>query len=183
MALQEKDALQKAAAQLGFEVVHYDLNTIDDLEGAFAAGLRDDVTAFYISGEPLLFADMSRVMSLVTASGKPSVGPYPDWGRRASDVLFNRPWTVSHAGAYAGKILKGAKPGDLPIEQASKFILVINLKPQRRSHRRAFHLAGARRRSDRIVLARPLDSQSEPQPVTWRASMLWRLLSTGPITF
>jgi putative ABC transport system substrate-binding protein len=51
------------------------------LEGAFAAGLRDDVSAFYISGEPLLIANLSRVMSSVTASRKPSVGPYPAFGR------------------------------------------------------------------------------------------------------
>jgi putative ABC transport system substrate-binding protein len=50
LAMQEKDALQKVAAQLGFEVVRYDLNTFDDLESAVAAGLRDDVSAFYISG-------------------------------------------------------------------------------------------------------------------------------------
>ena len=49
------------AARLGFEVVHYDLTTIDDLDNAFAAGLRDEVSAFYISGEPLLSASMSRV--------------------------------------------------------------------------------------------------------------------------
>jgi putative tryptophan/tyrosine transport system substrate-binding protein len=42
VAMQEKDALQNVAAQLGFEFVHYDLNTIDDLESAVAAGLRDD---------------------------------------------------------------------------------------------------------------------------------------------
>ena len=45
----EKDALQKVAPQLGFEFVHYGLKTLDDLEGAFAAGLRDEVSAFYIS--------------------------------------------------------------------------------------------------------------------------------------
>jgi putative tryptophan/tyrosine transport system substrate-binding protein len=128
--LKEKDALQKVATELGFELVHYGLKTLDDLEGAFAAGLRDDVSAFYISGEPLLYANLSRVMSFVTASRKPSVGPYPDWGRAgllmsyATDPLDG----VRHAGIYAAKILNGAKPGDLPIEQASKFTFVINLK-------------------------------------------------------
>jgi putative tryptophan/tyrosine transport system substrate-binding protein len=130
LAMKEKEALQKVAAQLDFEVVHYDLNTLDDLESAFAAGLRDDVSAFYISGDPRLFADMSRVMAFVTASRKPTVGPYPDWGRAgllmsyATDSLDG----VRHAGIYVAKILNGAKPGDLPIEQASKFTFVINLK-------------------------------------------------------
>jgi putative ABC transport system substrate-binding protein len=130
LAKEEKDALQKVAARLGFEFVHYDLNTLDDLESAFAAGLRDDVSAFYISGEPLLAANLSRVMSLVTASGKPSVGHYPDWGRAGLLMSYSTDPLdgVRHAGIYAGKILHGAKPGDLPIEQASKFTLVINLK-------------------------------------------------------
>jgi putative tryptophan/tyrosine transport system substrate-binding protein len=47
--MKEKDALRKVATELGFELVHYGLKTLDDLEGAFAAGLRDDVSAFYIS--------------------------------------------------------------------------------------------------------------------------------------
>lgn len=129
LAMQEKDALQKVAAQLGFEVVHYDLNTLDDLESAVAAGLRDNVSAFYISGEPLM-SDVSRIVSSVTASGKPSVGPYPYWGQAGLLMTYSTDPldAVRHAGIYAGKILHGAKPGDLPIEQASKFTLVINLK-------------------------------------------------------
>jgi putative ABC transport system substrate-binding protein len=130
LAMKEKEALQKVAPQLGFEFVYYDLSAIDDLESAFAAGLRDDVSAFYISTEPLLFANLSRVMSSVTASRKPSLGTIPDWGRAgllmsyATDVIDG----VRRAGIYAAKILEGAKPGDLPIEQASKFTLVINQK-------------------------------------------------------
>jgi putative ABC transport system substrate-binding protein len=129
LAMQEKDALQKVSAQLGFEVIHYDLNTLDDLESAVAAGLRDNVSAFYISGEPLM-SDVSRIVSSVTASGKPSVGPYPYWGQAGLLMTYSTDPldAVRHAGIYAGKILHGAKPGDLPIEQASKFTLVINLK-------------------------------------------------------
>ena len=130
LAKNEKEALQKAAAQLGFEFVHYGLNTLDDLEGAFAAGLRDDVNGFYISGEPLLFSNLPRVMSSIVASKKPSVGPYPDWGRSGLLMSYSTDPLdgFRRAGAYAAKILDGAKPGDLPIEQASKFAFVINLK-------------------------------------------------------
>ncbi|MBA2401888.1 MAG: ABC transporter substrate-binding protein [Bradyrhizobium sp.] len=130
LAKQEKEALKKISAQLNFEVIHYDLNTIDDLESAFATALRDDVSAFYISTEPMLFAHLARVINSVKASRKPSVGTIPDWGREgllisyATDILDG----VLHAGIYAGKILNGAKPRDLPIEQASKFTLVINQK-------------------------------------------------------
>jgi putative tryptophan/tyrosine transport system substrate-binding protein len=130
LAMREKEALHKVAAQLNFEVVHYDLNTIDDLESAFAAGHRDDVSAFYISTESLLISNLSRVMSSVTASRKPSVGTIPDWGRAGllmsygTDIIDG----LRHAGIYVAKILNGAKPGDLPVEQASKFTFVINLK-------------------------------------------------------
>jgi putative ABC transport system substrate-binding protein len=130
LAMKEKEALQKVAAQLDFEVIPYDFNTIDDLESAFSAGVRDDVSAFYISTEPLLYTNLSRVVSFATASRKPCVSTVPDWARAgllmsyATDLLDG----IRHAGVYAAKILNGAKPGDLPIEQASKFTFVINLK-------------------------------------------------------
>ena len=126
----ELTALRNVSAHFGFEVVEYATPTLDDLQGAFASGVRDGVGAFYISGEPLLFTNMPRVMPLVAACGKPCVGVYPEYGRAgllmtyASDTVDG----FRHAGIYAAKILAGAKPGDLPIEQASKFTLVINLK-------------------------------------------------------
>ena len=133
ITLKEKDALGKVANELGFELVHYRFKTADDLEGIFASGRRDNVSAFYISGEPLLVASMSRVVALVAASGKPSVGPYPDWGRAGLLMSYATDPAdgVRKAGLYAAKILKGARPGDLPIEQASKFTLVINQRTAR----------------------------------------------------
>jgi putative tryptophan/tyrosine transport system substrate-binding protein len=94
------------------------------------AGLRDEVSAFYISGEALMGANMQRVVTAVMASGKPGVGSFPDWGR--AGLLMSYAPDLSdgfrQAGTYAAKILKGAKAGELPVEQASKFSFVINLK-------------------------------------------------------
>jgi len=130
LTMKEKEALEQVGAQSSFEVIPYYLKTIDDLESAFAAGVRDDVSAFYISTEPMLYANLARVVSFATASRKPSVSTVPDWARGgllmayATDLLDG----ARRAGIYAAKILNGAKPGDLPIEQASKFTLAINQK-------------------------------------------------------
>ena len=130
VALREEEALQKISAQIGFELKHYGVRTPDDLEGAFASGRRDNVSAFYIPSEPLLSSNMSRVIAFAEASGKATVGSFPDWGRAgllmsySTDLLDG----FRHAGIYAAKILNGATPGDLPIEQASKFIMVVNQK-------------------------------------------------------
>lgn len=126
----EKEALQKLAPQLSFDFVHYEFRTLDDLEGAFEAGRRDNVSAFYISGDTILISNLARVMALVEASGKPTVGPYPDWGRGGLLLSYSTDPMEGfrRAGAYAAKILNGARPGELPIEQASKFVMVINQK-------------------------------------------------------
>jgi putative ABC transport system substrate-binding protein len=130
LATREENALRKAAPQFGFEFMRYNFDTPDDLEGIFASALRDNVGAFYISGQPTLFNNMSRVTSLVAASGKPGFGPYPEWARAGLLLSYSTDLAdgFRHAGIYAGKILNGARPGDLPIEQASKFTLVINQK-------------------------------------------------------
>ena len=69
-------------------------------------------------------------MPFVLASGKPTVGAYTEWARAGLLMSYSADFIdgVRHAGIYAAKIVNGAKPGDLPIEQASKFTFVINFK-------------------------------------------------------
>jgi putative ABC transport system substrate-binding protein len=95
--------------------------------------LGDGAGAFYISGDPLLFSNMSRVMPHILATGKPTLGVYPEWARAGLLLTYSTDAMdgFRRAGAYAAKIVRGAKPGDLPIEQASKFWLVVNLKAAR----------------------------------------------------
>ena len=92
--------------------------------------MREGVSAFYISGEPLLFNNQARVMPLVVASGKPTVGVYPEWARAGLLMCYSADLMddFRKAGSYAAKILGGAKPGDLPVVQASKFVFALNLK-------------------------------------------------------
>jgi putative ABC transport system substrate-binding protein len=130
LAVAELNALRSAAGHFGFEIVHHPIQGLDDIAGAVASSKADGVQALYVSGEPLLFNNMARVLPSVMASGKPTVGTYPEWGRAgllmsySADLLDD----FRRAGIYAAKILGGEKPGDLPIEQASKFVLVVNVK-------------------------------------------------------
>ena len=130
LATAELNALQGVAGQFGFAVVRHDISGLDDIEGAVAASVRDGVGALYVSGEPLLYNNMARVLPLVLAPGKPTVGTYPEWGQAGLLMSYSADLIddFRRAGIYAAKILGGEKPANLPIEQASKFVLVVNLK-------------------------------------------------------
>jgi putative ABC transport system substrate-binding protein len=134
LAVSELGALRKMATPLGFEIVHHPIERLDDVASAVASSERDGVDGLYVSGEPLLYNNMVRVLPPVMASGKPTVGTYPEWGRAgllmsySADLLDD----FRRAGIYAAKILGGEKPGDLPIEQATKFVLVVNARTARR---------------------------------------------------
>jgi len=126
----EQNALRTVAPKFGFELVPYLVKTLDEIEGAFSAGQRDGVSAFYISGDSIFYNNMARITPLAAATAKPTVGTYPEWARAgllmaySADVLDD----FRRAGIYAARIVQGAKPADLPIEQASKFVLAVNVK-------------------------------------------------------
>jgi putative ABC transport system substrate-binding protein len=130
LSAEEESALRKASDHFGFEFMRYSIQSLGDLDEAFSSGVRDGVSAFYISGEPLLYTNIKTVAALVAASGKPSVGVYPEWGRTGLLMSYSSDLSdgFRHAGIYAAKIIQGTKADDLPIEQASKFTLVVNAR-------------------------------------------------------
>jgi putative ABC transport system substrate-binding protein len=126
---QELSEIQAAAHTLGLEVVPYEIKQAEDIGPAFEA-FKQHADALYVVGDNLIVANRARIVSLalaarlptsfntrdiVEAGGLMSYGPnFPDLFRRAAE--------------YVDKILRGTKPGDIPVEQPTKFDLVINMK-------------------------------------------------------
>jgi putative ABC transport system substrate-binding protein len=127
----EHNALRKASSQLGFEVFRYDLEwpSLDGLDDAVALGMRDDVSAFYISGTFAILGHIQQVVASVAKSGRPICSVYHDFVQAGSLMSYsiNIEYGFQLIGRQVAKILRGAKPGDLPVEQADKFTLAINL--------------------------------------------------------
>ena len=130
LAIPERNGLRKASAQLGFEFLNYDIRTLDDFDAAVSSGLRDDVSAFYISGDTRMNLNIPRVVASLAKSEKPTCAVYPSWARAGLLMSYSTDINdgMRRAGFHVAKIIQGAKPGELPIEQAVKFTLVINLK-------------------------------------------------------
>jgi ABC-type uncharacterized transport system substrate-binding protein len=128
----EHNGLREAASRLGFEVLRYDLQwpSLDGLDDAVAEGLSDDVSAFYIAGLFVVLGRVPQLVASVAKSGRPICGVYPEFARAGCLMSYSvdLEYGFRLTGRQVAKILQGAKPGDLPIEQADRFTLVINLK-------------------------------------------------------
>jgi putative tryptophan/tyrosine transport system substrate-binding protein len=125
----EKGEVQRAARTLGLELATVDIRRAEDIDSAFQ-GLQLHAQALYVPAVPLFFANRARINSLalavrlptmhlvreyVEAGGLMCYGPnWPDMWRQAADLV--------------DKILRGAKPADIPVQQPTKFDLVVNLR-------------------------------------------------------
>ncbi len=121
---------QAAAQALGLTLQSYDVRDPKEFEGAFAAMTKARADGLLVQVHPIVFAHPKRVAELAAQSRLPAVYPYRDLvvagGLMAYEANIAAMWR--QAPAYVDKILKGANPGDLPVEQPTKFDLLINLK-------------------------------------------------------
>ena len=130
-ALQET---QRAANSFDIKIQYFDVRGPDDIETAFKAAGREHMDAALILAGAVFFSERPRMAALAAKNRIPTVyqaseyveaGGLMTYGVSIND-LFRR------AATYVDKILKGAKPADLPVEQPTKFELVINLKAAKR---------------------------------------------------
>jgi len=124
----ETDIVRAAATPLGLEVLAAEIRSADDIASTFAA-IATKADALFVVGEPLTFSRRTQINTLAVAARMPtvySVREYVEAGGLMSYgpnffALFRR------AADYVNKILRGAKPEDLPVEQPTNYDLVINL--------------------------------------------------------
>jgi putative tryptophan/tyrosine transport system substrate-binding protein len=127
--IQLRDA-QTAAQTLGKQLVVVNASADGELGTAFAMLAQQRVGALVIAADPFLNSRVEQLATLAARHAMPAMHTGREYARAGGLMSYGTSITDAHlqAGVYAGRILKGAKPADLPVVQSVKFELVINLK-------------------------------------------------------
>src|SRR5215470_2225013 len=121
---------QRVAGSLRVQLQLVEARSPNALDPAFSVVLRERTSALIVISDPMFFDNLTRIVSLAAKSRLPAIyfdGSFVDAGGLMS-YGPNVPDLYRRAATYVDKILKGAKPADLPVEQPTKFEFVINLK-------------------------------------------------------
>ena len=126
----ERSDVEAAARAIGRQHVILDVNSDRDIETAFATFVQLGVGALYVGGGPFLNSRRTQLIALAARHALPTTYPQREFVEAGGLMSYGPSVTDAYreAGLYAGRILKGEKPGDLPVMQSSKFVFVINLK-------------------------------------------------------
>ena len=122
--------LDLAAATLGAKLLVFDIRTAVDIQAAFDAGSREGVEGVLTTTESIFATEGKRVVQLALEHGLPGLYPFRPMAAAGGLMAFNAITSSFQArtAIYVDKILKGANPSELPVEQPTTFELIINLK-------------------------------------------------------
>lgn len=122
--------IEVAARTLGLQLQLVAANSPDDIAGAFSAITKENAEALIVMPSPMLFGQYRNIASLASAHRLPAMGAAREFADLGGLMSYgaNQLDLARQAATYAEKILRGAQPADLPVEQPIKFELVINLK-------------------------------------------------------
>jgi len=124
----EKGEVQAAALTLGLEIATSDILRVEDIASTFDA-LKGRADALYVCADPLMNTHRVRINTLALGVRLPTMHGFREYVEAGGLMSYgaNIPNLFRRAGDYVDKILRGAKPADLPVEQPTKFDLVVNL--------------------------------------------------------
>lgn len=123
-------SVQEAARALRLETHVVNAGTESDLDGAFASLARQHADVLIVGGDAFLLRAIAKIATLAARYAIPAIQSNRAAAEAGALMAYGASQTDAHrqAGIYAGRILKGEKPGDLPVMQPSKFQFIINLK-------------------------------------------------------
>jgi len=121
--------VQAAARSIGVNVRALEIRRVEDIALAFGA-LTRGADALYVCTDPLIVSNRTRINTLALSAGLPTMFGFRDEAESKGLMSYGPhfPDLFRRAGDYVDKILRGTKPGDIPVEEPSKFELVVNLK-------------------------------------------------------
>jgi putative tryptophan/tyrosine transport system substrate-binding protein len=129
IAVLEMREVQAVASTLGLEVATLEIRRAEDIAPAFEA-LNGRAEALYVCTDPLANTQRVSINTLALNARLPSVCGFPQFVEAGGLISYgaNFPALFRRAAVFVDKILRGAKPADIPVEQPTKFDLVVNLK-------------------------------------------------------
>ena len=124
----EVGEVRAAAGTLGIEIVPVDIKRAEDIAPAFDA-FGGSAEALYVSTDPLIFSNINRINTLAVGARLPTIYNGKEYIELGGLMSYgpNYPHLFRRAADFVDKILRGAKPGDFPVEQPTKFDFAINL--------------------------------------------------------
>jgi len=125
--VREIGEIQGTTSALGLELVTFEVRRAEDIAPAFEA-FKDPVDALYVCSDPLMFTNRVRVNTLALTARLPTIYGFRELVEAGGLMSYgpNIPDLYRRSANYVDKILRGTKPGDIPVEQPTKFDLVIN---------------------------------------------------------
>jgi putative tryptophan/tyrosine transport system substrate-binding protein len=127
VALEVREA-QAAARTLGLEVALFEIRRAEDIAPAFE-GVKGRAEALYILADALIFTHRLRINTLALGARLPTMHSLREYVEASGLISYGPNWTDQwrRAADYIDKILRGAKPADIPVEQPTRFNLIVNL--------------------------------------------------------
>jgi putative ABC transport system substrate-binding protein len=124
----EMREVEATARKLGNEVTTFEIRGAEDIAPVFDA-LKGRADVLYVCGDPLVDTNRVRIITLALVLRLPTMSDFPEFVEAGGLMSYgpNFPELFRRAAGYVDKILRGAKPGDIPVEQPIKFDLVINV--------------------------------------------------------
>ena len=129
----EMAAAQTAATSLGRKIVVFNASGESELDAAFTRMVQQRIGTLLGASDPFLFNRRDQIVSLAARHAIPAIYYLRDFAEAGGLMAYGNsgPDLYRLVGVYVGRILKGEKPADLPVFQASKFEFVINLQTAR----------------------------------------------------
>jgi len=131
--VKEVDLARDAASSMGLVHFSYEVRTVEDIDARFAAMRADGIEGILLVGDSFMILHRQRIVASVAELRLPAIYPFRDFVDAGGLLCYgpSLPAMFYSMAGYVDKILKGAKPGDLPVEQPTTFDFTVNLPAAR----------------------------------------------------